>query len=42
MIIHKGDTGSGHYYSLIKHASGSWYNFNDDEISLIKQDDKLL
>ena len=42
MIIHKGDTGSGHYYSLIRHPSGSWFNFNDDDISLIKQDDKLL
>ena len=42
MIIHKGDTGSGHYYSLIRHPSGSWFNFNDDEISLIKHNDKLL
>ena len=42
MIIHKGSVGSGHYYALIRHPSGSWFNFNDADISLVKQDDKLL
>ena len=42
MIVHKGYADGGHYYSLIRYPSGNWFSFSDDDISLIKQDDKLL
>lgn len=36
MCIHSGSLMGGHYYSVIKTANGTWYVFNDQEVSEIK------
>lgn len=38
VLIHIGDAGAGHYYSLIKDSRGRWLNFNDHDVSPFAQD----
>ena len=44
MIIHHGYSARrGHYYCLIKHGNtGKWIKFDDEKITLIEKDDKLM
>ena len=40
MLIHMGATASsGHYYSIIKGPSGQWLKFDDNRVSVVKEDE---
>jgi ubiquitin C-terminal hydrolase len=32
---HAGNMGSGHYYAICKHPDGKWYEYDDDNVSVI-------
>ena len=38
---HIGGVNGGHYYSFVKNANGKWYNFNDTNVSEIKNVEQL-
>ena len=43
MIIHQGYSSQiGHYYCLIRHSTGQWIKFDDEKITLIEENEKLL
>ena len=33
VVVHTGSADSGHYYSLIDHKRGDWYEFNDEDVT---------
>lgn len=40
---HSGSFGSGHYTAMCRHPiDGKWYNFNDDQVEEVKDEDKVL
>ena len=43
MIIHQGySSANGHYYAIIRQSTGQWIKFDDEKITLIEENEKLL
>lgn len=40
VLVHSGSALGGHYYAYIKSfENGKWYNYNDSDVSEIRQED---
>ncbi|EKX54537.1 hypothetical protein GUITHDRAFT_63537, partial [Guillardia theta CCMP2712] len=37
IIVHKGEATHGHYYSLVKHATGVWYKVDDEKVGIFEE-----
>ena len=39
IVVHNGESDFGHYYDLIKGPDNKWYKFNDEMVSVFKEED---
>uniref|UniRef100_A0A7S4PT56 Ubiquitin carboxyl-terminal hydrolase n=1 Tax=Alexandrium monilatum TaxID=311494 RepID=A0A7S4PT56_9DINO len=42
VIVHQGHTAkSGHYFAFVRHCSGTWYHFNDEQVRAVSEQQVL-